>query len=161
MKSILNDQPRVDYAALLEQLRLAPDQFRRACGDRSADDLRVPGHDGGIAVVEIMCHMQDWEEITGARVSRMLHESHPELESFDDSLWSIEHNYAERDAWEALEAFTISRAAIVEALASMTPDDWQRSAHLPGHGDITIEWLMERLAKHDAKHIGHIREALS
>lgn len=160
MTSIQNDNAMAP-AAMLEQLESAPGVFRRALGDRSAEELRAPGQDGGVAVVEIMSHMQDWEEITGERISLILREHHPELQTWDDSLWSIEHGYADRDAWQVLEAFGTLRTALVAMLRDASEYDWQRTAELPGHGTITIAWLMDRVIRHDAKHIQQIVDALS
>lgn len=161
MSSVIQNGEQQVYASMVDQLAAAPDTFRRLMGERSADDLRLPGQDGGVAVVEIMAHMQDWEEITGERIVQIVRENAPVLERFDDSLWSIEHGYAERDAWEVLEAFTTSRAAIVEILTDIDPSAWQRSAELEGHGTITLGWLIERVTRHDAKHAQQIQDALS
>lgn len=146
---------------LVEQLEAVPGTIQRLVGERTSDELSQPGQDGGVGVVEILCDQQDWEEITGDRVARMLHEDHPELESYDDSLWAIEHDYAARDATDVIAAFAHNRAQLVEVLSGLEEEQWQRTAHLLGHGDITILWLMERVLAHDEKHIAEIREALT
>lgn len=148
-------------ARLVEQLGAVPATIQRLVGERTAEDLRQPGEDGGVGVVEILCDQQDWEEITGDRVSRILHEQYPELESYDDSLWAIEHDYASRNAEDVIAAFAHNRALLVERLSSLEEEQWQRTAYLDGHGEITIQWLMERVLAHDEKHIAEIREALS
>ena len=149
------------YADLVERLGAVPATLLRLIGDRTADDLRQPGQDGGVGVVEILCDQQDWEEITGERVARMLHEETPELETYDDSLWAIEHNYAARNSDDVIEAFARMRAQLVETLTSLDEVGWQRTAQLEGHGEITIAWLMERVLVHDENHIAEIMEALT
>jgi hypothetical protein len=144
---------------LLDRLRAVPEMLRRMLGDRSVDELQQPGSDGGVAIVEILCHLQDWEEITGDRVWRIVHEDAPRLESFDDSLWSIEHDYASRDGHAAISAFAIARAACVDTLSELDDAGWQRMAELEGHGQITLEWLMTRHADHDAASLERIVEA--
>jgi hypothetical protein len=152
-------QPAGD-ADVLATLAAMPDTLRRMIGERSSDDLRQPGHDGGLAAVEVVCRLQDWEEITGERIWRMLHEESPELESFDDSLWSIEHDYLLRDGLEALEAFAILRANLVAILTGLDEDAWNRSAELQGHGTITLRELVEKRTIDDAVHIADLNEAL-
>lgn len=148
-------------ASLIERLEAVPATILRLIGDRTADDLRQPGQDAGLGVVEILCDQQDWEEITGDRVARMLREDSPELESYDDSLWSIEHDYASRNSDDVIEAFTRMRSQLVETLSGLEEDDWHRTARLQDHGEITIAWLMERVLAHDEQHIAEIMEALA
>lgn len=148
-------------AELVERLEAVPATILRLVGDRSADDLRQPSQDAGVGVVEILCDQQDWEEITGERVARMLHEDTPELELYDDSLWSIEHDYASRDSDDVIEAFTGLRAQLVEILSGLDEEGWNRTAILGEHGEVTLAWLMERVLSHDEDHIAEIMEAMT
>lgn len=148
-------------AELLERLATVPGTILRLIGERTADELRQPGQDAGVGVVEILCDQQDWEEITGERVARMLHEDTPALETYDDSLWSIEHDYAARDSDDVIDAFSRLRAQLVETLSALEEDDWNRTAILAEHGEVTIEWLMDRVLTHDENHIAEIMEALT
>lgn len=152
-------QPAGD-ADVLATLAAMPDTLRRMIGERSSDDLRQPGQDGGYAAVEVVCRLQDWEEITGERVWRMLHEESPALEGFDDSLWSIEHDYLLRDCLEALEAFAILRVNLVAILAGLEEDSWNRTADLQGQGVVTLRQVIEQRASEDARHIADLDEAL-
>ena len=150
-----------ERAQRMAQLAAVPDALRRLVGDRSAEDLRQPGQDGSNAVVEVLYHLLDWEEITGERVWRMLHQESPEFESVDDSLWSIEHDYIARNGRDALDAFALSRGKLMETLAALDDAGWQRTASLGTHGTITLAWLIEKIAAHDEKHIAELNEALS
>lgn len=150
--------PQLD---LVERLRCVPDTLRRIVCDRSSEELKQPGRDGGNAVVELLCDLQDWEEITGERIIRILREDMPHLESYDDSLWNIEHDYASRDGHAVVEAFSISRAQNLDVLQGLTDDQWQRQAMLANHGAVTLQWLIERVAGHDTNHITDIMEALT
>ena len=142
-------------------LAAVPGTLRRLIGERSSDDLRQPGQDGGNAVVEILCHLLDWEEITGERVWKIVNEENPELEAWDDSLWSIEHDYISRDALDMLDQFEVQRTRLVEVLGGLDEDAMQRTAELEGRGSITLQWVLEKTAKHDDEHITEISEALS
>lgn len=148
------------YAQLVERLQAVPESIQRLIAGRSADELRQPGQDAGLGVVEILCDQQDWEEITGERVARILHEDVPELESYDDSLWSIEHDYASRDSEDVVEAFATLRARLIETLSELDDAGWQRKANLRDHGEVTLAWLIERVLHHDEQHIAEIMEAL-
>ncbi len=162
---IVNDSQRegdlpAGEPGILASLAAVPDTIRRMIGERSSDDLRQPGHDGGYAAVELICRLQDWDEISGERVWRILHEESPELESFDDSFWNIEHDYMLRDGRAALEAFALSRANLVAMLAELDDVAWNRTAQLQGHGTITLRALVDERASHDAGQIAELGEAL-
>lgn len=146
---------------LIERLAAIPVAISRMIGDRSNDDLRQPGKDGGLGVVEILCDQQDWEEITGERINRMLHEHVPMLEAYDDSLWSIEHDYSSRNSDDVVAAFALMRNQVVELLSQLDEESWQRVGVLGEHGEVSIVWLMERVLVHDEKHIAEIMEALA
>lgn len=146
-------------ADLVARMRAVPDTLRRLVGERSAEDLQQPAQDGGVAVVEILSDMQDWEEITGERIARILHEQVPSLETYDDSLWNIEHDYASRDAYAVIDAFALTRAQTVETLANLDDAAWQREALLADER-ITLQQLVERVAERDDRQIAAIVEAL-
>ena len=160
-QSPVNNSKPASNAELIERLAVIPASISRLIGDRSNDDLRQPGKDGGLGVVEILCDQQDWEEITGDRIHRMLREDNPYLESYDDSLWSIEHDYASRNSDDVMAAVTLMRQQVVEVLTSLTDEQWLRTGVLGDHGDVTIQWLMERALTHDEQHIAEIMEALA
>lgn len=134
--------------------------FERLIANRSRDELRQAAQDGGWGVVEILSHLLDWEEITHARVWRMLEEDRPELEEYDDSLWAIEHEYGEKDAHKVFEQITRLRCDLVERLRGLDETDWQRPAMLQGRGEITLAWLMGMVSVHDAKYVAEARDAL-
>lgn len=155
-----NGQPE-SRASLIDRLEAVPATIYRLIDGRSAEDLRQPGQDASLGAIEILCDQQDWEEITGERVARMLHEDIPELEVYDDSLWAIEHDYASRNSSDVIEAFTQLRTHLVETLSQLDDAQWQRTAVLAGHGEVTLAWLMERVSSHDEQHIAEIMEALA
>ncbi|MCO5216418.1 MAG: DinB family protein [Thermomicrobiales bacterium] len=150
-----------NHQDLIDQLRGTPEQMRRAIAERTREELQQPGEDGGLSVVEILCDLQDWEEISGERIARILHEHAPYLEAYDDSLWSIEHDYASRDGFAVLDSFALTRAKLVDMLETISASDWQRQGELEGRGRITVEWLVEQAARHDTLHIEAILEALA
>jgi hypothetical protein len=90
----------------------------------------------------------------------MLNQDSPVLQSYDDSLWSIEHDYLLRDALEALEAFAILRANLVGMLSGADDDTWNRTAELEDHGPITLRELIDVRTRYDQEHIGELGEAL-
>lgn len=146
---------------IVDALASAIVTLERLIADRSDDELRQAARDGGWGAVEILAHLQDWEEITHQRVWRMLEEDHPELEEYDDSLWAIEHAYGSQDGHQVFRHIAELRQDLVERLRSLGDSEWQRAAILPTHGQITLISLMSNLTRHDERHITDVREALA
>ncbi len=134
--------------------------FERLIANRSGEELRQAAQDGGWGVVEVLSHLQDWEEITHERVWRMLEEEQPEFEDYDDTLWAIEHEYGSQDGHQVLAHITQLRNELVERLRGLDEAEWQRSAILRGHGEITLMWLISNHTRHDARQAERVREAL-
>ena len=146
--------------AIIDELESVIVTLERLVSDRSSDELRQAAHDGGWGAVEILAHMQDWEEISHQRVWRILEEDLPELEEYDDSLWAIEHEYGSQDAHQVLGHIAELRRDLVERLRGLDEREWQRVAILPTSGEITLVWLMSSLTRHDRSRLAEVREAL-
>lgn len=145
-------------AVIIDALEATVVSLERLLAGRSSEELRQAAQDGGWGIVEILSHIQDWEEVAHERVRRILEETRPELEDYDDSLWAIEHDYGSQDGHEVLACIAELRRELVERLRPLELASWQRPAILTGEGEITLHWLMQRLMRHDAKHIGQARE---
>jgi hypothetical protein len=146
--------------SILTALETVPVDIGRMLADRSLEELKRPSQDGGWGVVEILAHLLDWEDITHDRVWRILDEERPALESYDDSLWAIEHEYSSQDPFEVARRFTALREQMVERLGGLEEPAWRRIADLAGQGEVTLRWLMASLIAHDAKHLAQAREVL-
>lgn len=147
--------------AVLAALVSVPVDIARLIDGKSTDDLTRPAQDGGWGLVEILPHFRDWEEITEQRVSAILDQDEPGLEGYDDSLWAIEHGYRDQDTRAAFEEFVVRRAALVERLAALGPDDWNRIGVLPKRGRVTLHWLLDSVCAHDARHVVQARDVLA
>lgn len=134
--------------------------LKRLLADRSSEELQQAAQDGHWGVVEILSHLQDWEEITHERVWRILEEHRPEIEDYDDTLWAIEHEYGSQDGHQVFAHIAQLREELVHRLRALDASDWQRSAILRGHGEITLMWLMSDLINRDARYLQQVREAL-
>jgi hypothetical protein len=132
--------------------------FGRLIENRSSEELQQAAQDGGWGVVEILAHLQDWEEVTHERVRSILEEEHPELEDYDDTLWAIEHDYGSQDGHTVFSHISDLRQDLVDRLRDLDDGTWQRTASLSGHGEITLAWLMEWLVSHDTRHLGQARD---
>jgi hypothetical protein len=155
-------EPSRSRGDIIRALETFPAEFKRVVldpADREA--LMRPAFDGGWGIVEIIPHLKDWEEIYLTRVRNVLTEDRPALPSYDDTLWSIERDYRSQDPYEAFDAFSKMRAETVALLRDAASADWDRTGIHGYYGEITLHWLADHMADHDAEHLQQSQEALT
>jgi len=153
--------PTRDVSQILATLAVTPGELARLIEGQSDEALAQPASDGEWGVVEIVPHLRDWEEVYLSWIHRTLEEDVPRLDDVDDSLWAIEHDYANEDVPGALSRFTELRQAVGSLLEELEPDAWQREMIHPRLGRITLHQLADRMCDHDARHIEQARDALA
>jgi hypothetical protein len=146
---------------VLAAMRTTPQEFARLIQGQSDEALAQPASDGEWGVVEILPHLRDWEEVYLGWIHRLLDEETPALHEVDDSLWAIEHDYANEHVPDALNAFQRFREETAGLLEASDDAAWRREAIHPSLGPLTLHQLAERMCDHDARHIEQARDALS
>lgn len=126
---------------------------------RSPEALQRPGHDGDWGVVEILCHLRDWEAVVHDRVDRMLDGGRAAFVEPDTSMWPLEHDYGAQDSHAVFDELAGMRRSLVERLRGLEPAMWTVTADLEGE-EITLRDVLERTADHDARYVEAAREAV-
>ena len=160
-ESTIAPEPRRTIAEALATLSSTPEEFARLIEGKSAETLAQPATDGEWGVVEILPHLRDWEEVYLDWIQLLLAERVPRLVVVDDSLWAIEHDYANENVPSVLDQFSTLRHEVVSLLESLEDTAWEREALHPQMGRITLHQLVERMCDHDARHIEQARDALA
>jgi hypothetical protein len=101
-----------------------------------------------------VCHVRDIE-IDGyqVRIARMLAEEHPDLVSLDGYEMAESRNYEGSDGRDALAAFRSARAATIELLEGLTPDQLERRGTFAEYGELSLKSLVHYLSMHDSLHL--------
>ncbi len=113
------------------------------------------------SAVEIVCHLRDIEAFYLERIRLLLANSEPTLVLLDPDRWARERQYARNDLAEALATFRAARAETLAFLAALTPEQWERRAHHPIRGVVTVRNIVHSLAKHDQVHLAQLARALA
>lgn len=145
---------------LVDTLAEYPARLHELIASAEDADLTRAGPEGSWGVVEVLCHVRDWEKIFVARVKRIMAEDDPTFESVDDSLWPIDREYHKQKPREVLEDFAEHRSKLVDVLMELNMSDWSRHGHAPRQGRVSIGWYAEYIADHDTEHLRQIRQAL-
>lgn len=108
--------------------------------------------------IEQICHVRDIE-IDGyhLRFRRTLDETRPLLASIDSDVLARERAYGAADAAEVFASFRLARAKTVALLASLTPEQFTRSAEFEGYGALTLRSLVHYLCSHDQQHLAGLQ----
>jgi hypothetical protein len=111
-----------------------------------------------LTAIEQVCHVRDIEvEGYHVRFRRTLDESHPTLASLDTEALARERSYGTTDAQAVLAAFRAARAQTVALLASVTPEQFDRTAVFEGYGPLTLRSLVHYLCSHDQQHLAGLQ----
>jgi hypothetical protein len=153
--------PARSVVEIVTALAATSREFRRIIEGKSGEALAQPASDGEWGVVEILPHLRDWEEVYLDWIQQILDRDTPELMVVDDSLWAIEHDYANENVPNVLERFAGLRGEVVSLLQSLDDAAWQREAIHPQLGRITLHQLADRMCDHDARHIEQARDAMA
>ena len=104
--------------------------------------------------IEQVCHVRDIEiEGYHVRIQRTLTEQDPQLASLDSETIAQERAYGSADAQAVCADFRKARAKTLALLASLTPDQWERTAVFDHYGPLTLRSLIHYLCSHDQQHL--------
>jgi hypothetical protein len=89
-------------------------------------------------------------------LEKLASERNPFIAGQDTDRWADERNYIQQDGQAALGRFIGGRKVLLELLASLAPEDWQRTARHTIFGPTDLMELIGIIAGHDRLHIQQI-----
>ena len=114
----------------------------------------------GWSVVEVVCHLRDFEGFFRGRAESMLAEENPELPAYDHEALAIERDYQHQDMREALAVLLEERRRFIALFESLRPEQFARPGIHPENGPITVFDSLVQLTNHDITHIDQIARCL-
>lgn len=143
--------------ALLDALRSMPAYLTARFADLTPQEAVLSGPDGTFSPVEQVWHLADLErEGFGARISRLLSESDPNLPDFDGAAIAQARDYRSRSVTEGINAFAQARQLNIVALRAIAGASWQRGGTLEGVGPVSLCDIPAFMSQHDAAHRAEI-----
>jgi len=103
----------------------------------------------GWSVVEVICHLRDYEEIFTGRARLMLDQDNPTLPGYDQEHLARERNYKNQSLHEAFDAYVQNRQRFINLLSGLSDAQWHRPGIHPQWGDINLLELGTNAALHD------------
>ncbi|MDE2952702.1 MAG: DinB family protein [Chloroflexota bacterium] len=135
------------------------DHIARGISEEQAHELR-DGPDGW-SIVEIVCHLRDFDAIFRSRAQMMLSEDRPRLPAYDHEGMALERAYQQERLSSACQQLKASRRATIAFFASLTPEQWARDGVHPERDSFTMTDAVMQVGLHDLDHLEQITRILA
>ena len=140
----------------IETMTALPGQLVKLTEDLTDDALRTPEAEGKWSVLDTVQHLADSELVLGFRMRMALAHDEPELQGFDQHLWSVKLRYRERTIAAALEEFGSLRAGNLRLAAMLGPEELERFGWHSERGRESVRRMLELAGGHGIAHIRQI-----
>lgn len=114
-------------------------------------DAAVRRSAGVWSPLEYGCHVRDVFEVFTARLQRMLSETDPLFDNWDQDATALEDDYRTQNPGQVAEQLTEAAERAAAAFAAVPDTDWQRTARRTDGAHFTVETL-GRYFVHDPEH---------
>ena len=142
-------------------LRELPSRLRSAVDGLNDKQLDTTYREGGWTVRQVVHHLADSHLNAFIRAKLILTEDHPTLKPYDQDLWAMLEDakgYAIESSLSIIDGVQARMAALFEAA---TPAQLARTAHHPEDGELSLEAILEKYARHGEGHLYQITELRS
>jgi uncharacterized damage-inducible protein DinB len=140
----------------LDVLRETPGLAGRAMAGLTMAQLRTPEKPGKWSIAQVLRHLADSDVVWGWRMRLILAQDRPPITGYDQDLWAERLDYANTDAAESLEAFSVLRRDNLRLIERATPADLQRVGVHSERGEESVGYMMRLYAGHDLLHLAQI-----
>lgn len=119
--------------------------------------------DGGTGwtVLEVICHLRDFEGVYHERTMLTVERDSPDLPLPNQDEWATERRYNEQDLWTAYYEWVNRRNAFLAYLEGLDETAWQRVGKHPKRGPMSVQDQLALTAWHDVNHIEQITRILA
>jgi hypothetical protein len=149
-----------DRSRLIERYRAGSDEVERALHGITADELdRRPAEPDGWTAREVAHHLADSEAMAYTRLRRLIADDAPVIHGYDEPVWARRLHYDDRPIEPSLAVVRAVRAASLQLLEALTPDEWSRTGVHSESGPYSVDRWLEIYAGHCHDHADQIRTA--
>jgi hypothetical protein len=142
---------------LIDRYSSGYDEVTKALEGFPPDSLGSNHIPGKWSAREIVHHLADSETTAAGRLRKLLVESNPVIQGYDEAEFARRLKYNERDMAPALEAFRLARLTTQQLFPFLTEDDWKREGTHSESGAYSVETWLTIYAKHAHNHASQIQ----
>lgn len=115
----------------------------------------------GWTILEIVCHLRDYDTIFLERCHLMMSHNHPTFPVYDHLAMVVERAYNQQDLAQAYAALAASRESFTAFFNELEDAHWQRTGQHVEQGLYTLYTLVAHVSWHDINHIEQITRILA
>jgi uncharacterized damage-inducible protein DinB len=134
------------------------DAVKAAVSNITEVELQTRIAPGKWSILEVLCHIADFEVINAERVRRVLSEHEPTLFNGEPDDFERALVYEQRNSQEELTLIQAIRSQTGRILRNVPAEAWQRRGIHSTDGPITLRVLVERVTSHIPHHVGFIQQ---
>jgi uncharacterized damage-inducible protein DinB len=147
-------------AVVLDQLARGPRLMRQVIYEVPPElRKRRPGT-GVWSAHEHAVHLPAVQPIFTERLDHMLSDPSPRIKSYEPSRDDPDDSLLKLDLDAEMDRFELERAAMIERLRKLTPDEWAITAEHDEYSHYSVFIMFRHLALHDLYHAYRIEERL-
>jgi hypothetical protein len=121
-------------------------------------DLARSERPGRWSILNVIAHLSDLDLLTNVRIRKILSEDSPKLPGFDQERF-VETVHTKDTLAEVLEQFGALRRMNLSLVERLSESELARDGDHPEYGVMTIRQLMNRLQRHQERHLQQIEAA--
>lgn len=146
--------------AHVDRLAATPSQLAHLVAEVTEARLDWSETPDGWSPRTILAHLRDDEYLCmRAALERMLALDNPDVAIVEGADWEPNRNRTRERKELLLADFALQRQASLGILRLLRPEDWNRKGQ-SAQGEITVSYLVEQWALHDATHLEQLEAAL-
>jgi len=148
-----------ERTTLLDRYRAGTAAVEEALAGITDEELdRAPADSDEWTAREVAHHLADSESMAYIRLRRLIAEDFPSIAGYDEPEWARRLHY-DRPIASALAVLTAVRAASLELLERLSPDEWTRRGIHGESGAYGVDEWLRIYAVHPHDHADQIRAA--
>lgn len=148
-------------SAILPIMKSTPAVLDSQCRVLPVESWKKHPNSGEWGLTEILCHLRDVDaEVNLPRLDKILDETYPFIPGMDTDHWAEERKYSQQDGRQAFRQYLSGRMKLIDRLAALTEEDWQRRARHTIFGPTTLSEMMGIIASHDRLHIQQVEQVI-
>jgi uncharacterized damage-inducible protein DinB len=133
-------------------------ELRNAVSDLSHVELTTRIAPGTWSILEVLCHIVDFEIINAERVRRVLSEHEPTLFNGEPHDFERALLYNTRNFQEELTLIQILRSQTARIIRCIPDEAWKRQGIHSTDGPLSLRQIIERITRHIPHHVEFIQQ---
>ena len=148
----------MSISALIDEYAAGPAELRQLVAGLSAEQVRARPIPGKWSILEVVCHLADFEPVYLDRLKVILVQDRPTFFGRDENAFAAKFAYHQRDLAEELNIIESCRQSMSRILRTLPAADFQRLGVHNEAGEMTFETLLRRVTGHVTHHAKFIAE---